>query len=72
MIPRDRGQGGAPPDLRVGDGVTFQGEKWWVRGITPMGVTPVRIELERKNGERCEAAPDEITLRDASRDERHR
>ena len=47
--------------VRIGDRVRVEGRAWRVRGVTPMGVTPTRVDLEDENtGERCVVDPAEI------------
>jgi hypothetical protein len=47
--------------LHIGDSVTFRSHVYLVRGMSPMGVSPSRVELEDPyTGEHIEACADDI------------
>ena len=47
-------------NLHIGDSVTFRDRAYFIRGMSPMGVTPRRIHLEDADtGERIEVPEDQ-------------
>lgn len=49
-------------DFHIGDRVTFSGRPYFVRGFSPMSVTPPTIHLEdEQTGEELEVAIDQLT-----------
>jgi hypothetical protein len=49
-------------DFHIGERVTFFGRAYFVRGFSPMSITPPSIQLEdAQTGEQLDVALDELT-----------
>ena len=55
----DRGDGacGAPAEMRIGDLVTYEGRRYVVRGLDPMGLPDRRADLEDLETGACVRVP---------------